>query len=127
MIAEALLGGFGIEVTAAENGREALAKLAEALPGDGGLPFDLVLMDLQMPVMDGYEATKIILENPRYRGMPIFAVTAHAFDEEKERCRALGMKGHLSKPIDVEELRRALLEAAALTHVSSVAPCEYAI
>ncbi|MDR1242836.1 MAG: response regulator [Deltaproteobacteria bacterium] len=114
MIAEELLSAFGIEVTTAENGLEAMEKLAATPKASGRPPFDLVLMDLQMPVMDGYTATKNIMENPEYRNMPIFAMTAHAFDEEKERCRALGMQGHLSKPIDVEELRRALLEAAAL-------------
>jgi signal transduction histidine kinase len=114
MIAEELLSSFDIEVTTAENGQQALAKLAEAFQAGVRPPFDLVLMDLQMPVMDGYAASKSILENPEYRDLPIFAMTAHAFDEEKERCLAMGMKGHLSKPIDVEELRRALLEAAAL-------------
>ena len=112
LIAEELLAAVGITVVTAHDGREALERLAEAVREkagqDDGLPFDLALMDLQMPVMDGYEATKIILDTPAYRGMPIIAMTAHAFDEERDRCLAAGMKGHLSKPIDVEVLYRTL-------------------
>jgi CheY-like chemotaxis protein len=70
-------------------------------------------MDLQMPVMDGYEATRIIKEKPEYRDMPIYALTAHALPEERERCLALGMEEHLTKPIDVEAFYRALRDAAA--------------
>jgi CheY-like chemotaxis protein len=54
-----------------------------------------------------------MLDNPEYKNIPIFALTAHAFADEKDRCLALGMKGHLSKPIDVEALYRILREAAA--------------
>jgi CheY-like chemotaxis protein len=108
MIAEELLSAVDIEVSSAQNGKEALARLAEATH-----PFDLILMDLQMPVMDGYEATKLIMDKPEYRNIPIFAMTAHAFDEEREHCLALGMKGHLSKPIDVETLYSTLRQVAA--------------
>ncbi|MDR3348878.1 MAG: response regulator [Acidaminococcales bacterium] len=114
LIATELLAAVGVEVTGAQNGREALERLADAaLANEGRAPFDLILMDLQMPVMDGYEATKTILGMPRYRDIPIFALTAHAFDEEKKRCFALGMKGHLTKPIDVENFYRTLREIAA--------------
>ncbi|MDR0434807.1 MAG: response regulator [Gracilibacteraceae bacterium] len=120
MIATELLEAVGIEVTAAKDGSEALARLAAAARADGP-PFDLTLMDLQMPVMDGYEATKAIMEVPEYREMPIYALTAHAFPEEKERCFALGMKGHLTKPIDdVQSFYDALREAVALRSAGKV-------
>ena len=91
-----------------------MERLAEAtLANNARSPFDLIFMDLQMPVMDGYEATKTILDMPQYRSVPIFALTAHAFDEEKRRCFDLGMKGHLTKPIDVENFYRTLREVAA--------------
>jgi CheY-like chemotaxis protein len=111
LIAMELLDAVGVEVTTARNGSEALECLKTA--SDSGRPrFDLVLMDLQMPVMDGYEATKIIKGMPEYRDIPIYALTAHAFPEERERCLALGMKDHLTKPIDVESFYSALREVA---------------
>ncbi|MDR2054435.1 MAG: response regulator [Desulfovibrio sp.] len=113
LIASELMSAVGIVVTTAENGEEALKCLAEAPRTGGGPPFDAVLMDLQMPVMDGYEATKHILDNREYQGMPVFAMTAHAYREEKERSLATGMKGHLTKPIDVKLLYRVLREVAA--------------
>jgi signal transduction histidine kinase/CheY-like chemotaxis protein len=113
MIVQELLHVVGMEVTTAQNGQEALDILADKaksrLP-----PFDLVLMDLQMPVMDGYEATRLIKETPEYKGMPVYALTAHAFPEERERCLALGMEDHLTKPIDVDTFYGALRNAAAL-------------
>ncbi|MDR2820971.1 MAG: response regulator [Desulfovibrio sp.] len=112
LITRELLLAVGIDVTTAQNGKEALDRLEEAFRTNGSPPFDLALMDLQMPVMDGYEATSTILGMPQYRDMPIFALTAHAFAEEKERCRALGMKGHLSKPVDVDLFYRVLREVA---------------
>ena len=65
-------------------------------------------MDLQMPVMDGYEATKIISETPEYNDMPVYALTAHALPEERARCLALGMGDHLTKPIDARIFYEAL-------------------
>ncbi|MDR1070600.1 MAG: response regulator [Gracilibacteraceae bacterium] len=113
LIATELLEAVGVEVTAAANGSEALTQLAETARVKGCPPFDLVLMDLQMPVMDGYEATKVIRETPEYKDMPVYALTAHAFPEEKERCFALGMEGHLTKPIDVQTFYAALRGAVA--------------
>jgi signal transduction histidine kinase len=112
LIAAELLETVGIDVTTAENGKEALERLAENTNGDNPA-FDLILMDLQMPVMDGYETTKIIKETPEYRDIPVYALTAHAFPEEKERCLNLGMGEHLTKPIDVEIFYGALREVAA--------------
>jgi signal transduction histidine kinase len=113
LIAMELLTAVEIQVTTALNGSEALERLAEASRANGNPPFDLVLMDLQMPVMDGYEATKIIRETPEYRDMPVYALTAHALSEERDRCFALGMEEHLTKPIDVEMFYAALRKAAA--------------
>ena len=83
-------------------GREALAALDE--PGSGG--FDLILMDVQMPDMDGFEATGIIRAREQSSGahLPIIAMTAHAMKGDEERCLAAGMDGYVSKPIQVEQL-----------------------
>ncbi|MDR0355627.1 MAG: response regulator [Deltaproteobacteria bacterium] len=101
LVAKSLMTKLGLSVTVAENGQVALEKLAAASKMVLGLPFDVVLMDLQMPIMDGFEATRRIRATPDYSGLVIVAMTAHAFAEEKERCLACGMNGHLSKPIDV--------------------------
>ncbi|MDR1048441.1 MAG: response regulator, partial [Synergistaceae bacterium] len=113
LIATELLDAVGVEVTVAQNGREALDRLKEVKEARPDRPaFDLVLMDLQMPVMDGYEATQHIKEKPEYRDIPIYALTAHALPEERARCCDLGMKAHLTKPIDVNTFYAALREAA---------------
>jgi CheY-like chemotaxis protein len=112
LIAAELLEAVGVLVTTAQNGREALDRITE-MHRDGGAPFDLVLMDLQMPVMDGYEATKPIKSMPEHRDIPIYALTAHAFPEDRDRCLALGMDGHLTKPIDTDLFYAALRAAVA--------------
>ena len=96
-IAEELLRMNGAHVDVAQHGKEALALLENTT-------YDVVLMDLQMPVMDGYEATRIIRENPRLTELPIYAMTAHAFDSEIERCLQLGMQGHIAKPFSPAQL-----------------------
>ncbi|MGR9051298.1 MAG: response regulator, partial [Gammaproteobacteria bacterium] len=88
----------GARVRFAHNGLEALEILSEA----GGDGFDVVLMDIQMPVMDGYLATRYIKE--RYPDLPVIGLTAHALRSERERCLAAGMCEHVSKPIDVDQL-----------------------
>src|SRR6185436_11285576 len=70
--------------------------------------YSLVFMDLQMPVLDGYETTKRLRANPRYANLPIVAMTAHVMMEEQERCLALGMRGHIGKPIDPDELYKVV-------------------
>jgi signal transduction histidine kinase len=112
LIASELLDAVDIDVTTAKNGEEALEQLAQAVRDGANPPFDLVLMDLQMPVMDGYEATKIIKETPEYRDIPVYALTAHALPEERQRCLDLGMGHHLTKPIDTETFYAALRDAA---------------
>ena len=101
-IAAEILNEYGFLVDTAENGAEAVEKVKNSKPGN----YDLVLMDVQMPVMDGYEATKQIraLDNPALAGITILAMTANAFDEDKKKALECGMDGFLSKPIVIEEL-----------------------
>ena len=105
-IALEILGEYGFRLDTAENGAEAVEKVASSKPGD----YDLVLMDIQMPVMDGYEATQCIraLEIPELSGIPIIAMTANAFDEDRKAAAECGMNGFLSKPIQIEEVLQTL-------------------
>ncbi len=96
-IAVELLEGVGATVQVANNGREGVEKLFAA---EGPLPFDVVLMDLQMPEMDGFQATAKLRSEERFKKLPIIAMTAHATMEERDRCLAAGMNDHVSKPID---------------------------
>ena len=112
-IAIELLGGDGASVTVACNGREAMEELEAAPTG-----FDIVLMDLQMPEMDGYQATARIRADARFASLPVIAMTAHATIEERQRCLAAGMNDHISKPIDPV----ALYETVARFHKTLGAP-----
>ena len=101
-IAVEILNEYGFLVDTAKNGAEAVEKVKNSDPGN----YDLVLMDVQMPVMNGYEATKQIraLDNPALAGITILAMTANAFDEDRKKALECGMDGFLSKPIVIEEL-----------------------
>ena len=101
-IAVEILNEYGFLVDTAKNGAEAVEKVKNSKPGN----YDLVLMDVQMPVMNGYEATKQIraLEDPARAGITIIAMTANAFDEDRKKALECGMDGFLSKPIVIEEL-----------------------
>jgi PAS domain S-box-containing protein len=103
-IALELLQEAGASVAIANNGREAL----EMLAAGGAQAYDAVLMDLQMPEMDGFEATAGIRADARFNGIPIIAMTAHAMVEERERCLKAGMVDHITKPIDPEAMFRTL-------------------
>jgi CheY-like chemotaxis protein len=104
-IATRLLEGESHRVTTAENGRQGVERFRE-----GG--FDLILMDVQMPEMDGWEATRAIrsLEAAAERHTPIIAMTAHAMKGDREKCLEAGMDGYVSKPIVVADLRQAILD-----------------
>ena len=102
-IAVELLQGVGAIMTVADNGRLAVERVF-ADPS----AFDLVLMDLQMPELDGYQATAMLRADARSARLPIIAMTAHATLEEKQRCRAAGMVDHVSKPIDPDALYEAV-------------------
>jgi signal transduction histidine kinase/DNA-binding response OmpR family regulator/HPt (histidine-containing phosphotransfer) domain-containing protein/HAMP domain-containing protein len=95
-IAVELLEGVGATVDVANNGREAVELLTKSEPGT----HDLVLMDLQMPEMDGFQATQKIRADKRFDEIPIIAMTAHATMEQRQRCLDAGMSDHISKPID---------------------------
>ena len=105
-IAVEILSKYGFVVDTAENGVEAVKKIEESKPGD----YDLVLMDVQMPLMDGGEAARQIraLPDPALAKIPILAMTANAFEEDRKSALECGMNGFLSKPINIEELIAAL-------------------
>ncbi|MDD0812625.1 PAS domain S-box protein [Curvibacter sp. RS43] len=100
-VAAELLTDAGFVVELASNGREALEKLRQQ-------PVDLVLMDMQMPVMDGLEATRAIRAQPDTRHLPVIAMTANAMDADRQRCLAAGMNDHLAKPVNPDDLWLAL-------------------
>ncbi|MDE6924403.1 MAG: response regulator, partial [Acetatifactor sp.] len=105
-IAVAILGDAGFTTEVAENGRAAVEMVAQSEPGY----YQVVLMDVQMPVMNGYEATQEIrrLENRELASIPIIAMTANAFEEDKQEALKCGMNGHIAKPIDIQKLFETL-------------------
>ena len=103
MIAQELLNKVGVGVKIANNGREALQLLA-----DTAEPYDVVLMDIQMPEMDGYEATQLIRKNPANGALPVIAMTAHAMSTDRKKCLEAGMNDHVAKPIDPDKLFKML-------------------
>jgi CheY-like chemotaxis protein len=122
LLARKLLERLGYGVVIAGNGREALAALK-------GAPYDLVLMDCQMPIMDGFEATKCI-RNPLMGALdpeiPIIAMTANATHSDRDACLAVGMNDYLAKPVNTPELKRCLERNLALRAPSAGAPREFA-
>ena len=107
-IAEFMLQNEGADVIKAWNGQEAVELFRKSEPGE----FDVILMDIMMPVMNGYEATKMIrsLDREDAKEVPIIAMTANAFTEDKERALESGMNDHVAKPIDMKVLMSVLEE-----------------
>jgi two-component system sensor histidine kinase/response regulator len=108
-VASELLESAGAIVTVANNGREAVNLLTA---NDEPPRYDIVLMDIQMPEMDGITATKLLRTHPRLQKLPIIAMTAHALVEERQRCIDAGMNDHVAKPIDPDQLFSAILRWA---------------
>ncbi len=102
-VATELLEAMGLVVTPAGNGLEAIEALASGA-------FELVLMDVQMPEMDGLQATREIRKEPRFKDLPVLAMTAHAMSGDREKSLAAGMNDHITKPIDPSLLTRAVLQ-----------------
>ena len=107
-----LLTLAGVEVDTAANGRDALVRMTSSA-------YALVLMDMQMPVMDGLEATRQIRQDPKHRDLPIVALTAGGFDEDRERCLAAGMNDYLSKPFEYKKLLAVLARNLGQAHSRS--------
>ena len=105
-IASLILTEFGFQLDTAENGKEAVEKISASKPGD----FQAILMDVQMPVMNGYEASKAIrkLENKELANIPIIAMTANAFTEDIQAAKDAGMNDHIAKPLDVPKMIETL-------------------
>lgn len=105
-IAVEILAEAGFLVDTAHNGKEAVEKIADSGEGD----YDLILMDIQMPVMDGYEATRQIrgMDREDVGGIPIFALSANALAEDVQNSLEAGMNGHIAKPVDLESIERVL-------------------
>jgi signal transduction histidine kinase/ActR/RegA family two-component response regulator len=106
------LRGIGWHVDTARNGREAVEQAANTA-------YDLILMDMQMPEMDGIEATRLIRRMPRHRTTPIIAMTANAFEEDRQLCLQAGMDDHLGKPVEPERLYEMLLRWLAARRPSA--------
>ena len=107
-IAEFVLQNEGAVVTKAWNGQEAVEIFEKSRPDE----FDVILMDIMMPVMNGYEATKRIrsLDREDAKVIPIIAMTANAFTEDRMRAKEAGMNEHIAKPVDVELLVKVIYE-----------------
>jgi two-component system cell cycle response regulator DivK len=103
-----LLGTAGYDLIEAENGEEALAIIAKQRP-------DLVLMDIQLPVMDGYEATRRIKADPQLKAIPIIVVTSYALEGDEAKARAAGCDAYVSKPFSTRQLLAKVREFLPLT------------
>ncbi len=108
-VAVSILQRKSISVTIANNGKEAVETLIKN-PQD----FDAILMDMDMPIMDGYEATQTIRELKQFEKLPIIALTAHSSPQDKDKCLSLGMNGHVAKPVKPDTLYDSILKHVAL-------------
>jgi two-component system sensor histidine kinase/response regulator len=114
-VAAELLRQAGLAVDIAENGQVALDKLRDA-------DYDLVFMDVQMPVLDGLDATRALRRMPRHAHLPIVAMTANALPEDRQRCLDAGMDDYLAKPIDPDKIKAILLKLIPARHPAGPAP-----
>jgi len=129
LVAQGVLSDFGLQADIANNGKEALASLMQT---HNTLPYTLILMDCQMPEMDGYEATRAIRSGDageQYKRIPILAMTANAMEGDKDKCLASGMNAYLSKPVNPEQLLNKLKQYLKLSTnenelVASLEPVE---
>ena len=103
-VATGILKRKGVSVTIVNNGQEALDTLRSSPPNS----FDLVLMDMEMPVLDGYAATKALRNNANFQHLPIIALTAHAREEDRQNCLSIGMNDHVAKPVKPDTLYTAI-------------------
>ena len=108
-IAEFILEDMGLMVDRVEDGVQCVARMEQKPAGT----YDLILMDIQMPNMDGYKATQAIrrLEDKKKAGIPIIAMTANAFEEDRKKAFEKGMNGHIAKPVDAEKVKKTILSA----------------
>ncbi|NRD88930.1 hypothetical protein C8024_04845 [Sphingopyxis sp. BSNA05] len=107
ILIQAMTKRLGYKTELASDGTEAVAQISQSVAEDN--PFDLVLMDIQMPFMDGYEATRIIRTSGiSAEQLPIIAVTANAFGDDIRNCLEAGMQAHISKPVDISDLKTVL-------------------
>ncbi|MBF0379905.1 MAG: CHASE2 domain-containing protein [Magnetococcales bacterium] len=102
IIAKKLLEDFGLQVTIANNGSQAIEKLANST-------FDLILLDLQMPIIDGYEAARQISKDNKFKDIPIVAMTAHSVDSIEDKTKQVGIVDHVTKPIDPNVLYQTII------------------
>jgi len=102
-VALIVLGDIGWQIDIANHGQEAVERASANA-------YDLILMDMQLPVMGGVEATRIIRQLPQYQRVPILAMTANAFDEDRKACLAAGMNDFITKPVEPEKLLGMLLK-----------------
>lgn len=103
-VAVSILERKNVRVTIANNGKEAVEELIK-----NPQEYDVVLMDMDMPVMDGYEATKTLRELKKFEHLPIIAITAHSSPEDKKKCLSYGMNDHVAKPVRPDSLYNALI------------------
>ncbi len=119
-VASELLTGRGADVTLADDGQQGVNAVRQAI--EAGMPFDAVLMDIQMPVMDGYTATRALRHELGLSQLPIIAMTANAMASDREACLASGMNEHVGKPFDITRLSALIASLKSSSHGTESPP-----